>query len=143
MPEKELKELQKQYDALSKDYEAINRRLAITESMNSWSKTLTGEEIDDIVMQKITMEMVHFYSKAGFNPLSFIHLVSSFAVEYNIHEEVDEEEKEALDSYYDMIPVSLREMLKLGMRTSTVLHRSIREFLEVLEEFELERDDDE
>ena len=80
MPEKELKELQKQYDALSKDYEAINRRLAITESMNSWSKTLTGEEIDDIVMQKITMEMVHFYSKAGINPLSFIHLVSSFAV---------------------------------------------------------------
>ena len=141
----EYSKLQDDYNQLKKEYETLIGQASIQQSIHAWASMLTDDEIDAVVEQKITMELIEAFFASDMSPVMFLNSVTAFYLDttedmdIDYLSELDEIREDDEDMYnqimahveaaYAPIPESLRELLSLGLRTTTVLHSAIKEFL--------------
>lgn len=141
----EYDKLEEDYNQLKKEYESLIGQASLQQSIHAWATMLTDDEIDSVIETKITMELIEAFLEADMTPVMFLNAVTTFYLD--VTEEMDTEtvsviddiREEDEDMYHEImsqieaayapIPETLRDLLSLGLRTTTVLHSSIKEFL--------------
>ena len=112
--DKKIKELQEEVEVLRKKIEQDDEYDNM--SSHEWSKTLSQEEIDDIVMAKICQNMLEIYAYVDVTELQLLEDVIDFV------------KKDEDCDYFDD---DFKHVLSLGLRTTQNLHRAIYVFLKM------------
>ena len=112
--DKKIKELQEEVEVLRKKIEQDDEYDNM--SSHEWSKTLSQEEIDDIVMAKICQNMLEIYAYVDVSELQLLEDVIDFV------------KKDEDCDYFDD---DFKHVLSLGLRTTQNLHRAIYVFLKM------------
>lgn len=116
--EEEVKVLRGELDKRKGDYESST-------SSYKWALTLSQEEIDTVVSNKIAKEMLDTFSTYDMTELKMVTDVIHFVVDKNDVEYFTDD---------------FKHVLNLGLRTEQNLHKSIKTFLELTDETNLLQD---
>lgn len=115
--DKKIKELQEEVEVLRKKIEQDDEYDEYDNmSSHEWSKTLSQEEIDDIVMAKICQNMLEIYAYVDVTELQLLEDVIDFV------------KKDEDCDYFDD---DFKHVLSLGLRTTQNLHKAIYVFLKM------------